>query len=380
VPDPGEEDAMALGTARPLALAALTALAACGGSGGGGGAPVVVVVGNEDFVGTYFAVLKAGREAGGPDARGATGTLTADGAGNASHTQTINDSGVVTGPTTTLYDFAVAADGSLELSLAGTVFARGGIPAHGDVALLASAAPGAFPGLIVLARRRGLHDETSLAGTYHFVELLFGSLGGASVAFTGTTTFDGLGGASTTSTGNSMGLVASGITGSATYTVIGDGTSTYTPAALGPPTQEGGVVAGGAVALWGGSTNDGQSPVVTVVIRESTGAGLATLEGAYWLVLLERDAGTGEFRSLHGTATADGAGALTLLATSNVEGVLAPEPLQTTTYTVSPIGRLTVDAGGSALVGGVSQDGSFAALGGGTAPGSNPTLAILARK
>jgi hypothetical protein len=140
------------------------------------------------------------------------------------------------------------------------------------------------------------------------------------------------------------------------------------------------VVGGGAAAVWGGSTTSGADPAVAAAVKAATSASVATLQGAYWIVLLERDPTSGEFRSLHGTATANGAGSLTLFSTSNTEGTIAVEPPQPTTYTVAADGTLTVDAGGNGLRGGVSQDGSFAVVGGGTAIGSSPTIVLLCRK
>jgi hypothetical protein len=65
---------------------------------------------------------------------------------------------------------------------------------------------------------------------------------------------------------------------------------------------------------------------------------------------------------------------------ANTEGVITSEPPQTTTYTVAANGKFTVDAGGNVLQGGISQDGRYAVLGGGTVAGSEPTLVLLVRK
>lgn len=367
---------MAHRTARGFAILALTALGACGGSGGGG-SPVVVAIGDGTFNGDYFAVFKLGGHMPGPRARGTTGILLADGAGAAVHSQVVNDGATVSAPTTTDYSYDVAADGTLALTVAGTEFLRGGIATDGHCALVGTVLPGAFPGILVLLRRQGFYDDASLSGAYHFVEFLFGALGGRSAAGTGSAVFDGTGGGTVTVTFNSMGGISPVLSGPLTYSVIADGTSSTT---IGSADREGGVAAGGRAAVWGGSTTSGEAPVMSVVVKEATSAGLATLQGAYWMVLLERNPGSDDFRSLSGTATSNGAGSLTLLATSNTEGVIAAEPLQTTTYTVTANGKLTVDAGGSVLVGGVSQDGSFAVVGGGTAAGTNPMIVLLCRK
>jgi hypothetical protein len=360
-----------------LAVLTLTALTACGGSGGGGGAPVAVVLGDATFNGDYFAVFKVGGRRTVTESLATTGILLADGAGAAVHSQLINEGGSVSGPTTSDYGFDVAADGTIELSVAATVFMRGGIASDGTCALLGTALPGSLPGILVLARRQGLHDVPSLSGAYHYVGMAFSFLGSSSIATTGSAAFDGAGAATMSVTLNGMGMIVGPFSGPATYSVIADGTSTLT---IATSDLEGGVFAGGQAAIWGGSTTAGPGPEIGVAVKEATSAGLATLQGAYWLVLLERDPVSDDFRSLHGTAMADGAGNLTLLATSNTEGVLAAEPLQTTTYSVGAAGKLAVDAGGSLLVGGVTQDGSFAAIAGGITPGSNPTIAIFRRK
>jgi hypothetical protein len=143
---------------------------------------------------------------------------------------------------------------------------------------------------------------------------------------------------------------------------------------------EGGVVNGSSAAIWGGSTTDTTAPSVLVAVKHAASSTVATLQGAYWIVSIQRDPITDEFVSFHGTATADGAGGISLLVTTNTEGVLAAQPLQSTAYAVTASGQLTIDPANSALVGGVSQDGSFAAVAGGTTLGSNPILVILRRK
>jgi hypothetical protein len=337
------------------------------------------VLGDDAFQGDYFAVLKAGgHAAAATQARGTTGILVADGAGVAVHSQTINDSGVVSGPTTTPYGFDVAADGTLELSIGSTVFGRGGLSTDGRCALLCSVSPGAFPGIIVLHRREGQYANASLSGAYRFVAFSFFTVTASSSSVTASVLFDGVGGMTGSATVNSMGTVLAGSLPASTYSVIADGTSVL---ALGVTSVvEGGVVDGGSAAIWGGSTTGTSSPAMFVAVKEAASTTVATLQGAYWAVAIERDPVSDEFRSLHGTATADGAGGLTLLATVNTEGVLAPEPLQSTVYAVTASGQLTIDPAGSALVGGVTQDGSFAAVAGGTTPGSNPILLILRRK
>jgi hypothetical protein len=378
---PAQEIPMRRASLRPfafLALAALAALAACGGSGGGGGGPVVVGVSDATFHSTYFAVLAAGGTTSGLHALTSRGTLSANGAGIASHTSTGNDTGTITGPDTLVSTYDVAADGTLELTALSVPFARGGISADGRFALLGSVAPGAVPGFLALARRDGFYDLASLSGAYHLVMFSTDDRTEDSTGVTGLLTFDGAGSAAGTITANFMGTVGAPGPFSFGYTVAGDGASTLT---FGPaPFFEGGVAAGGLVGIWSGGLEAGSTPIMVAAVKAATSAGLATLQGSYWIVLLERDQGSREFRSIHGSAVANGAGSVTLFSTSNSEGVFVTEAPQTTTYTVAADGTLTVDAGGSGLRGGISQDGSFAVLGGGTLAGSNPTICLLCRK
>jgi hypothetical protein len=365
-----------LPTVLALLLSALAA--ACGGSGGGGGGVPAPVVGPATFTGTYFAVLYSGGHSPAAEGLATTGILVADGAGGAAHSETSNLTGVVSGPTTTPYTYTVAADGTLELFAGPTLFARGGISADGERAVLGSIASGAFAGILVLHRRQGVHDDTSLTGIYHLVTHALDPTFGDSGATTGSAAFDGGGNvAGGAATSNTMGSLVAGPFGSGIYSVIADGTSAYAPASM---DLEGGVSGDGAVGLWGGGLVAGQLVATVIAVRETSAAGPGTFQGRYWVVSFERDPAGGDFRSFTGTATSDGSGGLTLVGTSNTEGVIAAEPPGATTYTVTPTGRLTVDAGGSVLAGGVTADGRFAALGGGTTLGSPPTLVVLARK
>jgi hypothetical protein len=360
-------------------VVALSVLAACGGSGGGGGTqPLVVALDDATFQGTYFAVLKAGRNTGGAEGVTSTGTFSTGGAGIASQTQVSNRNGVLSGPTTTPYEYDVAVDGSLELRVIGMAVARGGVAADGACALVASIAPGAFPGVWAFVRRSGFHTPASLSGNYSFVLMQTASLGGSTATLTGTADFDGAGGVDLTAQPNFMGTIRPSFTLPLTYTVLGDGTSVFDPGGL---QVEGGVSADGVLAVWAGGTDAFDPvPAVAVALRAATSAGPATFRGEYWIVSLARDPASGEFRSLHGTASANGAGSVTLASVANTEGVITSEPPQTTTYTVAANGKFTVDAGGNVLQGGISQDGRYAVLGGGTVAGSEPTILLLLRK
>jgi hypothetical protein len=363
---------------RALAVSALAALTSCGGSGGGGGGPpVVVLLDNATLNGPYFMVYMAG-ESGPPDAEGATGLGTSDGEGGVPVSQTTNDMGTVTGPTGISYEYSVAGDGELAMGVGVIEVARGGVSADGECALVASSAFGPKPAVMALLRRGGTYSDASLSGAYHFVGFAVSVGGGESVGFTGPVTADGAGTLSGAAVGvNLMGTVGTAAV-SGTYAIAADGTAQFTTSV--PETFAGGVIKGGAVAVFGGSVTAGDAPGLLVFVRAAVSASDATFQGAYWAVTLSRDAVTGEFRSQTGTVTSDGAGNLTLEAVSNTEGTFVVEPPQPATYGVAADGTLTVGGGGHTMVGAITEDGSFAVAGGGTSPGSDPILVLLCRK
>jgi hypothetical protein len=159
-----------------------------------------------------------------------------------------------------------------------------------------------------------------------------------------------------------------------TYAVAGDGASTAT---IGGNVFPGGVVAGGALAIWGGPTTAG-GPALIVVVRAATSATLATLSGDYWFVRVARNVVTGDYLGITGTLTADGLGNYTVSATTNNEGSIA-EGSTASTYTVAADGVLVLSFG-QPNPGGITQDGRFAILGGALGPLAPPAIGLLVRK
>jgi hypothetical protein len=367
---------MSLGIARKPAVLALSALLVACGSGGG--APTTLSAAT--LSGLYLAVAFGGQDHLGESD---VGKATADGAGRLSMAMVVNDGdGGPIGPPLTLgYFYTVASDGTTGLSwegAPGVELMRGGVSADGGCALLATSRPDILPFVQVLLRRGGSYDTASLAGSYRVV--FFGtSLSGITFAFTGLAGLDGAGsGAAPDVVRNTTGAITASSV-SLTYTVLIDGSATVADLAS-SESLDGAVVEGGDLAVFGGGITTGQMPATMVLLRAATAASAATFSGSYWIVSLSRDASTGDYRSLTGTLTADGAGALTLVGTSDTEGALVDEPAATAAYSVAADGTLTVNDGATTLVGGVTADGRFAVLGGAVTSGSDPTLAILCRK
>jgi hypothetical protein len=356
-----------------LVLALASLLPACGGSGGGGGGPPPLT--NAALSGTYFAVQFSATATAAPDVVATTGTLTADGLGGGTRTHVVNDTGTISGPITQAFTYAVAGDGVLDLKPGLLVSARGGVTADGGAAVLGMLAPDFNPGVYALFRRDGLYSLASLSGAYHMALFTASPSTGDADAYVGPVDFDGLGNASFSGIlHNHMATITSS-TGSFTCSVAGDGASIAT---IGAGAYPGGVVAGGALGIWGGSTTANHQPALLVVVKAGLSATLATLRGEYWVVLLIRRAPTGGYISGYGEATADGLGGLALTRRLNLEG-MSNAGTEPGTYTVGAGGTLGLALGSVALVGGISDDGRFA-LAGGELDTAGPMLYLLVRK
>jgi hypothetical protein len=147
---------------------------------------------------------------------------------------------------------------------------------------------------------------------------------------------------------------------------------------IGGHTYAGGVVAGGALAIWGGATTSGGDPALIVAVRSATSSTEGTFQGDYWIVRLARNHVTGGYSSLAGSLTADGVGGFALEGEANNEGTPGSGSL-TGSYVVDPDGTATLYLV-QPLPGGISQDGRFVVLGGAEAIVAYPTIALLVRK
>jgi hypothetical protein len=356
--------------ARRTGMAALTVLlAACGGgSGGGANDPLS----DADLAGTYFFVELEGRGTA-ASTSGFTGAVEADGLGQAVMNYDVNVDGDVTGPHDLEFLYDVAADGGLAFHTAGAPFSVGGLARDGSSALLAGLSPGSQSHAVVLLRKGGSYDPSSLSGTYHLAGMI--GLDGGTRTFGGEADFDGAGDGQLTVTTNGMGTVTAGASENFTYDVSTDGTSTISLGA----SLRGGVVDDGELAVWGGALTPGQGTALFLAVRSAASAGLATFRGEYWAVGLRRDLASGRYVSTFGTATSDGLGNVAFSLATNFDGTVTPPTASTATYTVGAEGTLFL-TGTPSLLGGISADGRFACAGGGTTDGEDPAVLVLRRK
>lgn len=362
---------------RGLSACVLAALlcAACGGGGGGGGGPPL-----DAFAGTWhYAGYITDFSSPNPAAITADfGTVVADGVGGFDLTHGTNTNTVVGGSSTdTGLAYELPADGTLSWTLAppaGQPVLGGAL--SGGLGLLSSVTPPPIPSLRVLVRRAGTFSAATLAGDYHTVSLAY--LDPSDIGYVGTTTFDGIGASTGSGTTNREGLHQAA-TPAYSYTVTPQGDLTLTGATIG---LEGGVLAGGDVAVAAGGTTTGQTTTLELFVRESTSASLLTFAGEYLLVAVITS-GT-EDGTLFGMLVADGAGGWTGDFQLKVAGAVgdASPGTESGTYSVASDGALSIAFTGAPtpFEGGVSPDGSFAVAGGPLTGSTLPMLWVLLRR
>ncbi len=349
-----------------------------GGGGGGGGGPEASV-----FAGTYY-LTHIEVTAGPPrELTAGWGKSTADGFGGFTADVTRNSSGDVTGPhSITGYVTTVAPDRTLTWQTAlspGVDVAVGGVSANGGIAALGWVEEDADPGILILTRQQGSFGLASLDGEYHTCGLRY-VLGLDRIdSYFGTAAFDGAGGGAALDVINREGIVLPPLgTATFTYSLTASGSTTLDFG--GGKRWKGGTLAGGDLVVVAGATTDLLSPMLYAMVRESAAASLATLSGRYFVVGLRYVVGGPSFLSVHGTAVANGAGAVTVTLTSNNEGTISDQAPDASTYAVAPDGSLHVtNAAGDVLTGGVSSAGDFAILSGGTGLGQDPMFLFLLR-
>ncbi|MDJ0522463.1 MAG: hypothetical protein QNJ90_10375 [Planctomycetota bacterium] len=346
--------------------------AACGGGGGSSTTPTPTA---DELHGTYFWHMFEGDI--GPPLRNGSfwGTLTADGFGEVTgSTLSVNDGGSLFGPSALPgYDYTIKAGRRLGFLTASSP--RGGVSADGRVATLLPIADGTPPSPAILLRRTGTFTLADLAGTYHACAF-FSFVGVDSAWFAGLVTFDAAGGATYSSGINSNGVVTqpSAPIPYGTASVATDGTVTWAA-----PTPQvvwsGGMLAGGELIVFAGTTQAIDAQFLIVLIRQGTGLSNATWSGSYHFISI----GAGNsppprYGAITGTATVDGAGSLAIAAeTGNQDGTITPGgSLPSLPYLVGATGTLDTVGGGNR--GAVSPSGDFAMFAGGTTPLSGPTL------
>ena len=227
-----------------------------------------------------------------------------------------------------------------------------------------------YNGLAILLSRVGTYDETDLAGSYHMVGFERGWAFYKGSSLSGSVlTFDGSGhytATAVTRTGVDM-----------IREVTPDTDLTYSVAANGLVSMddvwkanrlEGGIQPGGQVVVAAGGSGDREGPVMYALIKAEQEVSNATFSGAYWTAGLRRtyDAVSG----FYGVITADGTGGYTWEGMDRTQGESDfTESTVAGTYEVAADGTFTfTTSGGEILVGGISADGQYFALGGETTP------------
>lgn len=363
-----------------VAVIAVLAVGACGGSGGS--APIPTPGPAALSASPYNWLYWSGNVAG-PNATTHWGTVTPDGTSVLTSPGAMAnfDGAVLAQPLTGL---SYAIDGGNELTVFGGGSALlGGLSADGSVGA-ASLITSDSPSLIFLGRKGAGFSQASLSGDYHFCA--FFRNGGSDSELSwwgGTATFDGAG----TCTGLAFGINNGGtVTGPGapaawgTYTVAADGAMTWLSGIGGP--WEGGLFAGGELAVLTGSTQNGVNfQFLVFLIRKGVGLSDATLGGSYRLVALQRlPIGPTRYQTLTTSVASAGTGAITsddILFVNGDSRIIAVPGGLAFTYAVAADGTLTLDGG--EYQGGISQSGRFAVVAGSTINGNPPGVWFFLR-
>ena len=361
-----------------LASSSMLFLGACGGggggsSGGGGTPPAPVVLSNSTMTGTYTVACVTGSISG-PDAQTLFGTVVADGLGTLTPTFAMNDAVTVTPPSTgPAFPYSIAADGAANLD--GIL---GGIRSDGSAAVAANVSNGGTPQICLLLRRDGAYSAATMSGNYHHA-LFAAAATTASTVYTttaqGKAAFDGVGVLAypntTVNNGGSL-LAASG--GPLTYSMSAAGELVATTLA---GDGAGGATSNGEFAILGGATASGSPPFIAVFLRASTGLTSSAFNGEYWAVGISSDPmSSNNYTSFQGTVTADGAGNMNYVSTTeNTEGTIST-PSGLDTYNVAADGTLN---SGDRL-GAITSNGDYAFLCGENVATGAPLLFVFIRK
>ncbi len=338
----------------------------------------VVVLTDADFTGTYQIVCFRGSVTN-TDTAANVGFLVANGAGQADATLGENENTTYTAPAPGgTFGYAVQTDGNITVDTL-----SGGLSQDGSVAVLAATRAADDPMICVLLRRSGSgYSDATLGGSYHMAHIVGGSgattvVGRWTNAALGPVVHDGTGGAAHPSIRENVNGTPSGTGGGgSSYAVAPDGTlttgATWTGTGLGAVTSDGSFV------CLAGSNETGPPPFAWFMTRAGSGLTNSVFSGEYWAIGISSDPGsTNNFTSFFGTVTADGAGGMNYVSTTeNLEGVTSQDS-GLDTYAVGATGTLT---SGSDRVGGITTDGKFAFLGGAEATGGTPMLFLFVRK
>lgn len=352
-------------------VAVLALLMGCGGgsSGSGGGLSNASVTGPYTFVcltGSLTAPTQGAR----------FGTITTDGSGGYTGVLGSNNGTTSTAPVAgATGTYFVLLGGALQLD--STQY--GGMNSDVTAGVAAETDDGTSPSICVLLKRVGTYSEATMSGNYHHGFLAsFGPAGGSSSWSTtalGSTSFDGLG---------QMTYATAATNDSGTQSTTGGGSAAYSLTAAGDLTVStlagnclGGATADGVFAVAAGALPGAGGPALTVFLKKGSGMNASAFSGSYFFVALESDpTSSHQWRGTTGLATADGTGTLSIGSTTvNTDGVIT-QPTSSRPFTVGADGTLTSQT----EVGGVSQDGRFAFLCGGTTANSSPAIYVFIRQ
>lgn len=374
-----------------LALLCAGGSTACGGGGSGGSAPVgggtvpggdAVVIQDKDYhMCSYSYLANGGVLPEGVVAWGQISFLTdpdGDPAGLSYASESAN--GVVELGTTdyTIPGYDLLPDGLFRFLAGPLEFARGGFARDARVGLLANTGAGTAPRIMCMLQMEGAFSTSSLSGEYHVA--VYGHRADTrGAALWGTLTFDGAGAVSSSSlASNADGTVDPSLPPvGGSYVVLPAGQLVAT---IGTDRMAGGLLDGGDFLCATGETTDGiDAQQLMVGFPVGTGLDATVFEGTYWLVGTKDALGGTATTSAVGTATADGAGNLTVVTIENEEGLIGGSEAPTT-YTVSPGGSILLgSAPGPVSPGAISPDGRFGFVSGGEA-GESPQLFVLVRQ
>lgn len=370
-------------------LVALLALAACGGGSADSNEPEApppdILEGTFHYTalfGNYYSKAAVAQ----------WGTVDANGLGRLTDSWgTENYDGIVGDPDT-LFDGQVpyGIDRDREIwwgtgngDYGPTCWARGTVSADGRTAVLAVTQSGAFPGMTIITKREGTSTFTdaSLDGTYH-MGVLYRNPDHQDGALWGKATFNGDGTGSSQVRVNFIGQQGGPFDYDDTYSVETDGSLAW-HWNEGTGTFEGGIHAGGDLIILAGKATADGAPAIVVMLKESTAASDATLDGEYRICTMHgllSEAGRKRL-SATGTGTADGDGSFTIDGGRvNKDGVTSAWPSGFSfEYEIMADGTLTTGDDLDACVGGVSEDGNFAVFSGGSVEGDDPQIWFLLR-
>lgn len=364
-----------------VVLVASFALGACGGSGGDGTptpTPGPAVLSASPYCWLFWS-----GDVGGPDATTHWGTVTPDGTNAISSPGLmVNNDGTVAPLAIGGIFYSITGMNELTLFVGGAGF-TGGLARDGSVAAMTTITSHS-PAVLVLGRKGSGFSNASLAGDYHICAYFRnGGVDSELSWWGGTATFDGGGNCTGFVTGiNNSGVISlpGASTPFGTYTVAGDGTMVWT-APIGGPWQ-GGLFAGGELAVLAGSTQNGINfQFLLFLIRKGTGLSNATFSGSYRFVWTQAlSVPPQRYQALTGAGTAAGAGTFTsnefIFINTDSEIQVSPAGANFT-YAVAPDGALTLEGGD--YLGGIAPSGRFAVVGGGTTGASLPSIVLFVR-